>query len=131
MRASLWLRSDDEWEKVLNNFVFHLGLMEIPSYWKATCSPEIIVEAGSLGREQIQWWRDLIIKGMGQFFYENKIDWRQNFLEIKAVCSENEIFQIEPPFRPAGLTAPKPHDFKNLFPQFYVSPLLLKNRSGF
>ena len=59
--------------KHLGNLVFHLGLMEIPSYWKATCSPEIIIKAGSLNREQIRWWKDLIMNGMGQFFYENKI----------------------------------------------------------
>ena len=70
-------------KQALNNFVFHLGLMEIPSYWKATCSPEIIIRAGYLNKEQIKWWRDLIIKGMGQFFYENKIDWRApDFLKI-------------------------------------------------
>ena len=37
----------------INNLVFHLGLIEIPSYWKATSSPEIIVKAGSLNSEQI------------------------------------------------------------------------------
>ena len=69
----------------INNFVFHLGLMEIPSYWKATCSPKIIIEAGYLNKEQINWWKDLIIKGMGQFFYENKIDWRSpKFLKIRS-----------------------------------------------
>ena len=57
--------------------------MEIPSYWKATCSPEIIIKAGSLDKEQIDWWKDLIINGMGQFFYENKINFCQpNFLKI-------------------------------------------------
>ena len=71
-------------DRVINNFVFHLGLMEIPSYWKSVCSPEIIISAGYLNKEQIKWWKDLIIKGMGQFFYENKIDWRKpNFLTIK------------------------------------------------
>lgn len=70
---------------VLDNFVFHLGLMEIPSYWKTTCSPEMIIRAGYLSKEQLSWWKDLIIKGMGQFFYENKIDWRtSNFLNIKS-----------------------------------------------
>jgi len=70
-------------EKVLNNFIFHFGLMEIPSYWKATCSPEIEIRAGYLNKEQINWWKKLIINGMGQFFYENKIDWRKkDFLEI-------------------------------------------------
>ncbi len=71
-------------KRVLNNLIFHLGLMEIPSYWKATCSPEILIKAGYLNEKQIKWWKDLIIKGMGQFFYENKIDWRQSkFLKIK------------------------------------------------
>lgn len=71
---------------LLNNLVFHLGLIEILSYWKATCSPEIEIKAGSLNKTQIKWWRDLIIKGMGQFFYENKIDFQKpNFLEINTI----------------------------------------------
>lgn len=72
-------------QNVLENLIFHLGLMEIPSYWKATCSPEIEVRTGYLRGEQINWWRRLIINGMGQFFYENKIDWRsKSFLTIKS-----------------------------------------------
>ncbi len=68
----------------LNNLIFHLGLMEIPSYWKATCSPEIIIKAGPLDKEQIKWWADLITNGMGQFFYENQINFKKpNFLTIK------------------------------------------------
>jgi len=60
-------------ERVLNNLVFHLGLIEMISYWKATCSPIIEIQAGPLNQKQIKWWQDIIIKGMGQFFYENKI----------------------------------------------------------
>ena len=68
----------------LDNLVFHVGLIEMLSYWKAACSPEIVIEAGYLNKEQIKWWRKLILNGMGQFFYENKIDWRKpNFLKIK------------------------------------------------
>jgi len=67
----------------LNNLIFHLGLIEMLSYWKATCSPEILIETGFLNKEQIKWWKNLIINGMGQFFYENKIDWRNpDFLTI-------------------------------------------------
>lgn len=70
-------------KRALNNFVFHLGMMEIPSYWKATCSPEIAVQAGYLDKDQAKWWHDLLIKGMGQYFFENKIDWRdKDFLKI-------------------------------------------------
>jgi len=69
--------------RILDNFIFNLGLIELLSYWKATCSPEIEILAGPLNKEQILWWKDLIIKGMGQFFYENKIDFRQpNFLKF-------------------------------------------------
>lgn len=70
-------------ESVLKNLVFHLGLMEIPSYWKTTCSPEIVIEAGCLNKAQVRWWKDLIFKGMGEYFYQNKIDFtKQNFLRI-------------------------------------------------
>jgi len=69
----------------LDNFIFHLGMIESLSYWKATCSKEIIVKAGHLNEEQIKWWKDLIMDGMGQFFYENKIDFRKSgFLTIKS-----------------------------------------------
>ncbi len=75
---------------MIDNLVFHLGLMEIPSYWKATCSPIIEIQAGYLNKEQISWWKDLIIKGMGQFFYENKVNFRQpNFLTLHSSPSPN------------------------------------------
>jgi hypothetical protein len=68
---------------VLDNLIFHLGLIESLSYWKATCSAEIKIEAGYLNEKQILWWKDLIFNGLGQFFYENKIDFRdKNFLKI-------------------------------------------------
>jgi len=75
----------------VDNLIFHLGLMEIPSYWKATCSREIEIQAGFLNKEQINWWEDLIIRGMGQFFYENKIDWRsKNFLNLTVNCLQKD-----------------------------------------
>ena len=69
--------------RALQNLVFHLGLVEMISYWKATASPEIVVEAGYLNKEQIAWFKDLIMQGMGEFFYQNKIDFtKKNFLTI-------------------------------------------------
>lgn len=79
-------------KRALQNLAFHYGLAEIPSYWKATCSPEIIIEAGRLDTAQICWWKDLFIKGMGQFFYENKIDFnRTDFVSIKNRPIERSI----------------------------------------
>jgi hypothetical protein len=76
-------------DRVLNNLVFNLGLIELLSYWKVTCSPEIIIEAGSLNKEQINWWKDLINRGMGQFFYENRINFRKpHFIKITSSSSK-------------------------------------------
>ncbi len=58
----------------LDRYVFHIGLVEMLSYWKATCSPEIVIEAGALDDDQIEWWHDLLIKGLGEFFFVNQID---------------------------------------------------------
>jgi hypothetical protein len=61
-------------EEFLNNVVFHLGLIEAFSYWKVTASPTIEIAAGALSGEQVQWWEDLLVHGMGEFFYRNDID---------------------------------------------------------
>ena len=62
---------------VLENLVFHLGLIEMVSYWKATCSPRIVVQAGYLEPKQIAWWTDLFLHGMREFFYVNQINYKQ------------------------------------------------------
>ncbi len=68
----------------LENLVFHLGLIEMLNYWKLTCSPKIFIKAGNLTKEGKQFLRKVILKGMGQYFYENKIDFtRRGFLKIE------------------------------------------------
>jgi len=70
-------------KEILTSLIFHLGLIEMLSYWKATCSPIIEIKSGFLNKNQIKWWKNLILKGMGQFFYENKINFKdKNFLTI-------------------------------------------------
>lgn len=61
-------------QPVIDNMAFHLGLMEIPSYWKAACSPEIVIEAGSIDDFQALWWQELLCRGLGEFFFTNNID---------------------------------------------------------
>ena len=80
-------------KKIIDEFVFNLGLIEAVSYWKATCSPEILIKAGFLNDDQISWWKDLIINGMGQYFYENQIDFRKkDFLKIK-LAKKGKLFR--------------------------------------
>jgi UDP-N-acetyl-alpha-D-muramoyl-L-alanyl-L-glutamate epimerase len=81
-------------DNVLKNLIFHLGLIEIPSYWKTTCSPEIEIKAGYLNKNQLAWWKKILIEGMGQFYYENKIDWRSpDFLTIESQ-QKSDLCQI-------------------------------------
>ena len=69
--------------KMIDNLIFHLGIAEMISYWKATCSPEIIIRPGHLNKHQIKWWKKSIVKGMGEFFFLNNIDFtKPNFLKI-------------------------------------------------
>ncbi|MGH9785521.1 MAG: hypothetical protein ACRD88_15190, partial [Terriglobia bacterium] len=62
-----WTRVDSLPQGALENLLFHLGLIETLSYWKAACSPEIRVEAGPLDADQITWFLDILRHGMGEF----------------------------------------------------------------
>jgi UDP-N-acetyl-alpha-D-muramoyl-L-alanyl-L-glutamate epimerase len=58
--------------EVLDNLVFHLGLAELPSYWKATCSQRVEVHANALSAEQIRFWTWVLTEGMGEFHFANR-----------------------------------------------------------
>lgn len=65
------------------NAVFNLGMVELVSYWKLTCSPTVNVKCGYLSDEQIKWWKKLYFNGLGECFYLNKItDTMDNFMNI-------------------------------------------------
>lgn len=63
---------------VMDNLVFHLGMIEVVSYWKAACPGEIRIVPHRLAPEQRQWWLDLYYKGLGEFFHTNGIDARRD-----------------------------------------------------
>ncbi|MBI2040255.1 hypothetical protein HYT18_04215 [Candidatus Microgenomates bacterium] len=69
-----------KWEGRLDNLIFNLGMVELLSYWKAVCSPQIVIKAGYLSKEQIKFWKKLLLKGLGEFFYNNKIDFTKKDL---------------------------------------------------
>lgn len=92
---------------VVDNLAFHLGLAEIPSYWKATCSPEIVVEAGRLDDYQRAWWRDLLVKGQGEFFYVNQIDFRiPDLVAIRDVSLDRRLPVHRGPLDPNKILIP-------------------------
>ena len=60
-------------KEVLNQLFFHIGMVELISYWKLTCSPKVIVKPYKLNEDQIKWWKKLYYNGLGEFFYLNSI----------------------------------------------------------
>lgn len=59
---------------LLSNLVFHLGLIEAFSYWKLTASPVFQINCGYLNKEQVKFWQNLLLHGMGEYFYINQIE---------------------------------------------------------
>ncbi len=94
---------------LMERMIFSLGMVELVSYWKITCSPQVVVEAGALNWDQIRWWKDLYYNGLGEFFYVNKIRNADpdGFMEIE--CRERagqtvaeHISAAEPAPQPSG-----------------------------
>jgi hypothetical protein len=66
-----------------SNFVFHIGMVELISYWKAACPPKVIIRPHNLDDKQIAWWKKLYFLGLGEFFYLNNITTDENsFMSI-------------------------------------------------
>lgn len=76
----------------LKNLVFHIGMVELISYFKCTCSPNITIEAGYLNEDQINWFKKLYYLGLGEFCYLNNIEIsEEEFFNIKCTHIEEKI----------------------------------------
>jgi hypothetical protein len=60
-------------KKQLNLLLFHIGMVEVISYWKTTCSPLIVIRNYHFTKEQEEWWKKLFYNGLSEFFYLNDI----------------------------------------------------------
>ena len=84
-------RSFYHWDSIpkplLDNIVFHIGMIELISYWKIACPKEVVIKPFALDEEQIRWWKKLYFNGLGEFFYVNGITASINdFMQID--CSD-------------------------------------------
>ena len=59
--------------KLLESLIFHIGLIELISYWKCSCCPTVHIRGFRLSDSQQLWWKKLYWKGLGEFFYQNGI----------------------------------------------------------
>jgi len=80
-------------DKRLDELAFSLGMVELVSYWKITCSPNVKITCGALSAQQAQWWKKLYSKGLGEFFYVNDINADYNDF-INIINSNNVIKDI-------------------------------------
>jgi UDP-N-acetyl-alpha-D-muramoyl-L-alanyl-L-glutamate epimerase len=71
--------------KDIDTLAFYLGMVELVSYWKVACPPQVIIKPFGLDSWMIQWWKKLYFKGLGEFFYVNGIQaGLEDFMEIHA-----------------------------------------------
>lgn len=94
------LKKNLPWQEIpmerKNLFAFNIGLAELVSYWKATCSPRVMIKCGSLTETQIAWWKKLYYYGLGELFYRNHITTNQeDFMSIEAEGLEQHVLPDE------------------------------------
>lgn len=82
-------------KEFMNYLVFHIGLVELISYWKCTCSPNVVINAGFIDKEQINWFKKLYYYGLGEFFYVNEIITNSDdFMNIRCEAVKRD-FKVE------------------------------------
>lgn len=72
-QGSLHLVPDKD---LLDRILFNLHLALGISYWKANCSPHMEIRSGHLSEGQATFWNTIYTKGLGEFYFRNKIDFR-------------------------------------------------------
>jgi len=80
------------YEKDIEILLFHVGLVELISYWKAACPPIVHIKPFVLTEDQIQWWKKLWFNGLGELFWLNSIETSSNdFMNV--VCDGEAQFE--------------------------------------
>ncbi|ANU47074.1 hypothetical protein ADH76_30640 [Enterocloster clostridioformis] len=99
-------------DRLIQDMIFSLGMVELVSYWKIACPPTVAVEAGWLNQDQIDWWKDLYFNGLGEFFYVNGIEEAEpnHFMNIRCAgqCKERHAAwgaEIDGNGKAAGISA--------------------------
>ena len=78
--------------KQVENMVFNIGMVELVSYWKVTCCPQVVIKCEYLSAEQVTWWKKLYFNGLGELFFTNKIKTNiEEFMTIECTNKENEM----------------------------------------
>ena len=80
-------RSFINWSRLsapeMETLVFHIGMVELISYWKIACPRQVVIRPYSLTKAQTDFWKKLYYNGLGEFLYLNSID-----------CAEADLMDI-------------------------------------
>ncbi|MBR4262042.1 MAG: hypothetical protein IKQ35_01590 [Bacilli bacterium] len=88
-------------KNMLNYLVFHIGLIEMISYYKATCCTNIIINAGYVNADQIKWFKKILFNGLGEFLYKNNITVTEDEL-VNIICNGKEVNIDDPNYEGTG-----------------------------
>lgn len=58
----------------MDAYIASIGMSELLSYWKLTASPQIEISTYPFTDKQLAFWKTLLLEGMGEYFYQNQID---------------------------------------------------------
>lgn len=99
-----------ELDEHAERIVFNIGMIELISYWKTTCSPRVRILDLALSAEQIDFWTKLYYGGLGEFFYRNEIETTfDSFMTIEAEGLDKSVSAAEVPLK-ENKRAKKPGD---------------------
>jgi hypothetical protein len=87
--------------------IFHIGMIELISYWKAICTNKIVINDFYLSEKQIAFWKKIYFHGLGEFFYLNSIETNiDDFVEIvntsDRACEPEQLNMTEDCIIPVG-----------------------------
>lgn len=75
--------------------VYSLGLVELVSYWKIACPPQVVIKCGNLDEKQKAWWKSLYFNGLGEFYYTNGIEENEkDFMDIVIADTEKDVYGV-------------------------------------
>ncbi len=85
--------------------LFALHLAGGASYFKAFAPKKIEVRSGTLDAEQAHFWDEFYTKGLGEYFYQNKMDWH-NFIHFPVTDDAKNTIPQQTPHEPKNALVP-------------------------
>ena len=71
-------------DELMKKIIFHIGMIELISYYKCCCPGKVVIEAGYLSDYDMSWFKKLFYNGLGEFLYKNNIE-----------ISEDDLFDFD------------------------------------